>query len=126
MTAPLQALAECEQDVRAMPGRVAAIRGRPTRMATDSFAAWLANGTPVDVSSATTLDEAVDLAAPHSAHKGNFVIQHTRRDARRFLHFYGVTKSTKNGSWRHSCVSHVRFSATGAASWTDVITGPRP
>jgi len=68
---------------------------RPQRLARDSFEAWHGSGIAIDVSAAETLDEAVNIAAPASGHKCNFVIQHTRADLRRFLHFYGVTKSTK-------------------------------
>jgi hypothetical protein len=75
---------------------VPAVRSeRPTRLSGDAFEAWHGNGVPIDVSAAETMDEAVNIAAPQSGHKLNFVIQQTRRDARRFLHFFGVTKSTK-------------------------------
>jgi hypothetical protein len=75
---------------------------RPQRLPRDRFEAWHDNGVAIDVSAAETLDEALSLAAPQSGHKRNFVIQHTRADLRRFLHFYGVTKSTKNGRHRPS------------------------
>lgn len=75
---------------------------RATALPADTFRAWLGNGTAIDVSVATTLDEACNLAKPHSAHKGTFWIEHTRADARRFIHTYGVTKSTKRGYWRDS------------------------
>lgn len=68
---------------------------RATRLAGDTFEAWHASGAPIDVSTATTLEEAEAIAAPQSGHKCQFVIQKNRADARRFLHFYTVTKSTK-------------------------------
>jgi hypothetical protein len=70
----------------------------------DRFYAWHGNGVPIDVSAAETLDEAVSIAAPQSSHKQHFVIQHDRRDARRFLHFYGVTKSTRRFTTRPALV----------------------
>lgn len=75
---------------------------RPAALPADTFRAWLGNGTEIDVSAATSLDEARDLAAPHSAHKATFWIEQTRTDARRFIHAYGVTKSTKRGYYRDS------------------------
>lgn len=79
----------------------AAVAGvRPQPIGGDTFEAWHASGIPIDVSAATTIEEAVNIAAPQSSHKCNFVIQHNRQDARRFLHFYGVTKSTKRFTTR--------------------------
>jgi hypothetical protein len=77
------------------PARATAING-------DTFRAWLGNGTAIDASAATTLDEARDLAAPECQHKGTFWIEQTRADGRRFIHTYGVTKSTKKGYFRDS------------------------
>jgi len=78
------------------------VRIRPSIIAADTFKAWRANGTPLDVSAATTLDEARDLAAPQTEHKACFVIEETTARARRFLHTYSVTKSTKRGYYRES------------------------
>ncbi len=76
------------------------VRAQP--IGRDTFRAWLGSGNEIDVSAATTLDEARDLTAPHSAHKCQFWVEHSRADARRFLYVYGVTKSTKKGVWREN------------------------
>lgn len=73
---------------------------RPAPLRADAFRAWHASGVEIDVSAAASLAEALAIVAPRSCHKGNFVIQHDRKDARRWLHFYGVTKSTKRFTTR--------------------------
>lgn len=68
----------------------------------DRFYAWRDDGTPIDVSGAATQTEAVNIAAPFCKHKAHFVIQQDCTDARRFLHHYYVSKSTKYGTHRAS------------------------
>lgn len=84
--------------LRHFDAAVASVRPQP--LDGDRFYAWHGSGVPIDVSAAETLEEAVSIAAPQSSHKCHFVIQHDRKDARRFLHFYGVTKSTKHFTTR--------------------------
>lgn len=69
-------------------------------MPTDRFFAWLDDGREVDVSAARTLCEAIDLAKVRCAHKRYFVIQQDRADARRFLHSFYISKSSRTGTWR--------------------------
>ncbi len=84
-----------------MPERsVGFTRAQPLRG--DSFEAWHQTGTAIDVSAATTLEEAKIIAARESGHKCRFVIQHNRADARRFWYIFYVSKSTVRGTYRRS------------------------
>lgn len=89
-----------KQEARLMAASTETLTNRVIQLQHETYLAWRVGAdsfcTPIDVSEATRLTQAVDLAAPRCAHKDALIIQETHaKTSKWFLHHYLIKQESK-------------------------------